>query len=59
MKGLQIEITYPDDSIGYFPINAEEGWRFDPASQMVVIGKGIGRTHIPYIQIRSLRPIYG
>lgn len=52
---LQIEVCYPDESIRCYPIDSKTGWRFDPASQMLVIGKGIGRIHIPYIQITSMR----
>lgn len=54
---LQLEICYPDHKVRYFPINSLEGWRLDAADQMVVIGKGIGRTYIPYVQITSLRII--
>ncbi len=46
MRRVQIVVTRLDNQIGYHQVSPDEGWRIDPASRCIVIGR-FPRTYIP------------
>lgn len=44
---IQIVVTRPDHSIHYYPVPRDQGWRVDPVTRCIVIGRGVPRTYVP------------
>lgn len=53
---VHVRVTYRDGTDAYYPVPDDQGWRIDPRTREVVIGKGLGRTHIPLDVVWSYSP---
>lgn len=52
MRRVQIVVTWRDNQIGYYTVEQHEGWRVDPPTRCIVIGR-FPRTYIPLDAVSS------
>lgn len=45
--GIHLVVHYKDGRTGFFPVSRDQGWKIDTANRMLVVGRGVPRTHIP------------
>lgn len=50
---VHLVVTYCDNTIMYYPVPVDQGWRVDAGMRLLVIGTGVPRTHVPLDQVRS------
>jgi hypothetical protein len=57
VRRVQIVVWFlGQDLPRYFPVPKDEGWRFDTNHRELVIGKGMGRTHVPLDNVAYYSP---
>jgi hypothetical protein len=47
VKGVRIVVTHTTHQHTFYPVPADQGWRVDPASRCIVIGRGVPRIMVP------------
>lgn len=53
-KRVQIVVAFTDGELGYFPVDNDQGWKVRRGE--IVVGKGLGRTHIPLSGVKYYMP---
>lgn len=53
---VHVRVTYRDGTDAYYPVPADEGWTINTVRREVVIGKGLGRIHVPLDVVWSYSP---
>lgn len=57
MRRVQIVVWYlGQDRPNYFTVPDGESWRFDTQHREIVIGKGMGRIHVPLDNVTHYSP---
>lgn len=57
MKCVRIVVWYKGlDLPSYFQVTAEQGWRIDTQHREIIIGKGMGRIHVPLDNVMYYSP---
>ena len=50
-----LHVVFLNGSERWYELNAE-GWRFDAMTREIVIGKGVGRQHVPLDNVEYYSP---
>lgn len=53
---VQIHVTLLDGTQRWYPVGDGEGWKIDSTSRCIIIGKGLGRTYIPFDNVDCFSP---
>jgi hypothetical protein len=56
IKRIQIVVLHNDNVNTFHPVPEGEGWKIDPPSRTLQIGKGVGRVHVPLDNVRYYSP---
>lgn len=52
MRKVQLVVTFLDNTIGYFGVDIQGGWKVDTSTRELKLGKGFPRTNIPLDNVR-------
>jgi hypothetical protein len=46
-RQIQLVVTHRDHQVTYHQVPENQGWKIDPASRCIVVGRGLHRQMIP------------